>query len=365
MTQKKQPLINSAQGTGSVLSPDDYRDQIATAAVAATLSTISLPAQFTADYSKLGVFDQQQQLACMNNTVAMILKRYWFLRTGKIIDFSPRFGDIMCKRFDGLNPATDGAYGRMAFRIAAKYGCATTKTLPNVTGSSILQYRNDGAITHEVLAEAAQYKIPGYIRIPNGINSLRAAVQTYEGISVGYFVGKELWTNENGTFSFAPKDISPLRTPQQINSGHQMILKGWTNENNRLLNSWGIIWGDQGEADANALQWDRFTMEAWAPAEIPNDVQLLLRNLPAPSDFRYYWRNTMRLGEHGEDIKFLQIAYMILGLLAPVKPDELGFYGAKTAAANAQYQRLKRIPNPSPESCGPITRGYLNEDFGV
>jgi hypothetical protein len=63
----------------------------------------------------------------------------------------------------------------------------------------------------------------------------------------------------------------------------------------------------------------------------------------------------MHRGDHNEEVKFLQIALMILGFLAPIQPGGLGYFGAKTAHAVGEYQKTHGI-DPVPDSCGPLTR---------
>lgn len=65
-----------------------------------------------------------------------------------------------------------------------------------------------------------------------------------------------------------------------------------------------------------------------------------------------------------DDVRFLQIAYMSLGLLAPIAFSEFGIFGAKTAEANRKYQVLNDI-TPSPANVGPMTRAALNKQFPV
>ncbi len=65
-----------------------------------------------------------------------------------------------------------------------------------------------------------------------------------------------------------------------------------------------------------------------------------------------------------DDVRFLQIAYMILGFLTPVSVAEFGIFGPKTATANAAYQKAKKIV-PSAANVGPQTRAALNAEFAV
>ena len=345
--------------TGALISLPDYRDKYATAsAVPALASQIQLPASHKTPLAPPMM--QALEPACVSHSVADNLKLYWFRKTGKWIDFSPRFLDTLAKRFDGQDRATGGTYPRLVFKLAVEYGCATTATLPNDTSLPVLQYRDDSLLTPEVFAEAAQYKIPGYVAVPLDFQRTRQAIYLYGAISTLFQVGDELWTP-----SWADSDIDPLRTPAVIVSGHQMSPFGWEDAvYNDLQNEWSAAWANNGQAKYDPNAWSPYIIEQWAVAEIPPDVQDFLQGLPSPADFHYSWQNDLAFGDKNDDVKFAQIAYMILGFLEPLAADELGIFGPKTAAANAKYQQARQIA-PAPNHIGPQTRAALNAEFAV
>jgi peptidoglycan hydrolase-like protein with peptidoglycan-binding domain len=103
--------------------------------------------------------------------------------------------------------------------------------------------------------------------------------------------------------------------------------------------------------------------EAWTPAEIPTDVITFMQTLPSPNNFHYQWPIDLKIGQFGEDIKFLQVALMILGFLKPINPDDLGHYGPRTSVAVMAYQQSKGIYPTAPNNVGPKTRAALNKQF--
>ncbi len=351
-------MDNQEINTGAIISPIDYRDEYAAAASVATIAQVELPAAYRTQLA--APMMQALEPACVSHSVADNLKLYWFRKTGKWIDFSPRFLDILAKRFDGQDRATGGTYPRLVFKLAVQYGCATTATLPNDTSLSVLEYRDDKKLTAAVFAEAAKYKIPGYVSVPLDFQSTRQAIYLYGAISSLFQIGSEFWLP-----SWADKDIDPLRPPKQIVSGHQLTPYGWDDATyNRLQNEWSSAWADGGRAKYSPKAWAPYLIEQWAIAEIPPDVQGFLKALPSPSDFHYSWGEDLALGDQNDDVKFAQIAFMILGFLAPIPADELGIFGPKTATANSKYQQAHRIA-PSPNHIGPQTRGALNKQFAV
>lgn len=351
----------AAQPTfGSIPSEPDYRDAYAAASALPALPEAQAP--FLYDLSKIPVLDQNKIPACVSHAAVTLLQAYWYAKTGVVVPFSPRFLDIRTNRTQfGLN---DGRYPRDAMRIMAKEGCATTKTVPSDTaGMTVAQYRNAAAITPAAMADAAPYKIPGYVNLPIGTDSMRRAVRLYGPLSILVRIGEEWWTP-----SWSKADINPLRTPKTIVSGHEIVMHGnGSTALNRIRNSWSTAWNDGGEGDYDPVKWAPYVNEAWAIAKIPDDVAAFLANLPSPADFKYQWNTDISYGQYSDDVKFAQIALMILGLLETVPAQQLGYYGPKTRTAVGNYQRIKGIPaaDRNPERIGPKTRGFLNADFAI
>lgn len=340
---------------GAIVSPPDYRDYLASSMVAAA-PAFTLPESLE---TKLGpVMDQSKIPSCVSHSVVEVMKLYWFKKTGEWIDFSPRFLDILSA--EDWIPLDGGRVPRTVFRLAKDVGCCTTALLPNDTeGLSIAEYRNPAVITQAMRDEAKKYKIPGYVRISVDFEKLRQGLYFYGAVSLLFSVGEEMYIP-----SWLPKDTVPLRTPKKVTSGHQMTGKGWEASGlNLLRNEWGIEWGDKGETKFDSNEWRPYMYEGWAIAEIPEDVASFLKVLPSPSDFKYSWNTNMARGQFSEDIKFAQIALMILGHLKSVKPEDLGFYGPKTEAAVLAFQQSKRIYPTAPGSMGPKTRAALNKLF--
>lgn len=343
---------------GALESPTDYRYGVATV-LAPSTTVLKLPEKFD---TQLGpVMNQGKEPACVSHSVVELLKQWWFEHHNEWVDFSPRFLDILAKRTDGQDRLTGGTYPSLVMNLLAKYGCATTKTLPNDTNLPVLEYRDDAMLTKEVFREAEKYKIPGYVKIPVDFQNIRQAMYYYNAISILFRVGDTMWNP-----SWLPKDTDPLRTTESIVSGHQMTGKGWTDEiYNKLRNEWGEAWANKGETRFDGKAWLPFIVEAWAIADLPEDLVEYLKMLPKASDFHYAWTNDLKYGDNNEDVKFAQIALMILGFLQPVPADELGNYGPKTARAVLAYQKAMGISPTAKNNIGPKTRSSLNKRFAL
>lgn len=350
--------------TGALLSSTDYRDKLVAKAVGAGITPPVLPATLNTQLAPT-VLMQAQEPACVAHSAVDTMKVWWFRETGNWVDFSPRFLDILAKRFDG-QAIDGGTYPRLVFKLMQQYGCATEATLPNDTTLPIADYRDDKLLTPAVFAEAAKYRTPGYISVPLDYVSTRQAIFLYGAISSLFIIGAEFYTAANGQASWLDKDIDPLRTPASPISGHQLTPKGWSSPTlNVLRNSWSAAWANNGENKYDPTAWSPFIMEQYAIAEIPPDVFDFINALPSPVDFHYQWNVNLKLGDDTLDVKFLQVAYMILGYLKPITPAEFGIFGPKTAAANLAYQSNNNIAPTSINDVGPQTRASLNKRFAL
>lgn len=348
-------------GLGAIPSPQDYRDAIAAQAVNnPTFAIPRLPSAFALRLAP--VMMQGKQPACVSHDVVEAYKLWYYTRYGVWVDFSPRFLDILCKRFDGQDRETGGTWPRLAFKLLCLYGCATTQTLPNDTSLPVMEYRDDSLLTSQVMEEAASFYRPhGYSSVPVGDADLvRQHIALGSLVSTLFLIGNELWTP-----SWADADIDPLRTPEVIISGHQMGQYGWVQPDYNLVrNQFSAAWAQNGNAEFSVSAWTPYIVEQWVFAEIPDNITTFLATLPSATNFHYQWNTNMVQGTKTRDIEFAQVALMILGYLAPILPVEFGWYGPKTALAVYKFQTAHGIP-VSPQNIGPLTRNALNKTFAL
>lgn len=88
----------------------------------------------------------------------------WYRRTGKIINFSPRFLDIVSWT-DGLG-LNDGRDPDVVMELATTIGCCTEDLLPNDTTLPIEKYRDKSILTKEMFDEAAKYRLGNLGLVP-------------------------------------------------------------------------------------------------------------------------------------------------------------------------------------------------------
>lgn len=320
---------------GAIKSNPDYRDAIAAASAYVPLS---LPTTYKTDVSALGVLDQALIPACVSHAWVQIMKYWWFIKTGEIVDFSARFLDILSWESDeGIN---DGRRPRTVAQVSQNIGCCTTTTLPNDTSLPIEQYRDKTIITQAMRDEAAKYKIPGFIELPTDIQSLRTGIFQYAVVSILLSIGDEWWTP-----SWNPVDIMPIKTPATVVGGHQTVRVGWNSDLANGLNEWGLTWGYAGFYTYEEIAYQPFTEELITIAELEEDVLTHLKSLPPPNTFKYTFNEDLQYGDGritpSDEVKQLQIALSTLGYFK--YPGITGFYGPITRDAVYAFQ-LDHVP---------------------
>lgn len=351
---------------GAIPSDPDYRDEIATNSVyselLADIASDQLPIALKTEISQFGVhLDQNKISACVSHAWVILMKYYWWKKEGTIIDFSPRFLDILSS--EPWIPIDGGRVPRTVCKVSASVGCCTTALLPNNTDTlTHAEYRDPNVITQAMRDEAARYKIPGYVRVPdNVISDFRVAIQRFGLVSGLFAISDAFWLP-----SWNKTDINPLRA-EIPSSNHQMVVKGWDGDYNTVHNSWSDDWNDDGDGIYKASTWLKYIFEGWSIATIPQNLKEFMSNLPSPDNFHYQWNRTLIAGNStpDEDVKMAQVFFMIHGFMAAVEPDELGYFGPKTQKAVLRYQKYKKISPTASYSIGPKTRAAMNIDAAL
>ena len=106
---------------------------------------------------KMTRFNQRHIPACVAHATATQMQVEWYRRTGKVINFSPRFLDIISWTDNlGIN---DGRDPNVVMELSARVGCCTEDLLPNDTTLPLEKYRDRSLITKAMRDVAAKYKM--------------------------------------------------------------------------------------------------------------------------------------------------------------------------------------------------------------
>lgn len=327
------------QNLGGIPSKRDYRSEIVAAHLASFAPvnpTPDLPkALGTQFFQQNGIYMQSKTPSCVSHSVVELMKLYWFLKIGKVINFNPQYLHIK-SAFPGAGPE-DGRDEATVLSMAKSVGCCTSETLPINTNVTNAQYCDPSNITPAMDAEASQYKIPGYTPVGLTQESIRNAIKTYGAVGLVFQIGQEYFTSINGVTSWAQADIDPVRPPKVIISGHAVTGTGWNEDLDHLVNHWSSLWAQNGESDWIFNEWEPFLIEAWTIAEVPGPVLATVQGLPSAHEFKYNFTTQLSRGMQGQEVRALQIALSIDG--ETTYPEINGIFGPLTQQAVILFQQ--------------------------
>ncbi len=325
------------------MSPFDNRDF----KIASFGGPESLPVTYENEaIHKMPRWWQKKIGACVGHALAKSAREYWYRKTGKIINFSPRFLYAVAKCKDGIED--EGTYPRLVASILKDYGCATEATCPNNTDLKHEEYvynRKIENIPKEAFDEALQYRVGGYAFITIYEYSIKKAILNYGIVSALLSLGSEWWTP-----SWNKKDIYPLRPPKSIVSGHEICFTGW-DENITVDNHWSEFWADLG---FNKLNWSNYSKYIYEAIVLTDGIVI-----PKPT---YIFTQDMHYGETSDAVKELQKR-----LEMPIA-QQTGYFGPLTRLALIKFQTENQISLtwiqryiPAYSVAGPKTRELLNK----
>lgn len=116
---------------------------------------------------KLPKFNQRHIPACVAHTIVTMMQIEWYRVTGEMINFSPRFLDIISWTRD--LSVNDGRPPDKIMNLSVEIGCCTEDLLPNDTTLPVDQYRDRRVITKEMYDEASKYRLANLSLIPVNI----------------------------------------------------------------------------------------------------------------------------------------------------------------------------------------------------
>jgi|ERR1035437_344283 hypothetical protein len=189
--------------------------------------------------------------------------------------FSDGFQYLMQKRQDGN--WIEGSSIFSALKVGKNIGflpielwtftTEADKELPYAQYIAKLQAVPEATIQNLIL-KCSDYKLTGYAQVnetdPQAI--AKAICDSRAGVLFRFAVGKEWYTAVDGTVTWDPKFINPLRAPQVVISGHAIIGAKFdytVRPDITLANTWGVPWNMKGWGD---IIFNLYRpMECWIP----------------------------------------------------------------------------------------------------
>lgn len=310
-----------------------------------TLTKITTPLQSGGYIYREGDIENQRNVGICT-AISLIQNREW--ATGK--KFSPDFQYLLQKKYYDFN-WIEGSCILNALKVGKKYGfLPIDKWTWTTEADRNLSYTDYVAKLQKIpnteidrLISLCTDKIEGYamIDVSDPQSIAKGIIDSRGGVLCRYDVGNEWWTP-----SWREKDLSPLRPPVKIISGHAVVESEFDfNINNKFIipNTWGITWCRKGQAD---IIWDKYK---------PTEVWSITRS-PIIQKFN----EDLKFGMSGDAVVNLQNALKIKGFFSW---NSTGYFGLITSLAVKKYQVSRGIINTG--YCGHLTRGALNSDFNL
>ena len=336
---------------GALPSEPDYRDR-KDAALA-----VPRPPSFKTDLGPVEVFNQEKIGICTSSIVTYVEWLYW-KKTGVYTRLSRRFVYSVGKNL--IDQADfEGSSLRTMLKVVYDYGVPPESVFPSaVNGMSHASYMDINAVPAAAWKEALKYRIGSYIGVPVDKESFLDGLYKYGLLYTRMEVGATWWTAPDGTVTWDPSKILPLRKPEFVISGHAISHLAYSPlGNTELRNSWGKEWGALGDGYHNPDNYP--VTEAWAVT-----LDRYVNDLPAADQFKYTFTQNLTRGSRGEEVRNLQIALMILGFLDFVQPADRGYYGALTQEAVKKFLIAQKIsPNYLGLYWGAKSRAAMNNLF--
>lgn len=318
---------------GGIQSPPDHRDIF----IGQLGLPVDVPTSYFVDISQLPVENQRQIGCCVGCAAAKYKQKIDQLDTTLVMPWSFRFLYALAKCRDGLSG--QGTYPRLVSKILTEEGCPVDSICPDDTTidhESFVYQRIEGNIPKTAFDEAYRAKISGYAFVNNDLNSIKQAVVNCNGLIMLVRVGKEWWSDKNGT-TWDKNRLLPIQPPQQIVSGHEIYVYGYqdTGSDTKIYfrNHWTDKWADNGNGYFLYSQYKAFIDEMITFTDIPNSLLENAHN----SDllFKHDFTAPMALGDVGSEIQALQRALKMEGLF---NFEITGNYGPITQKAVLDFQ---------------------------
>lgn len=231
------------QMTGALFGPKDVRDY---RIVAGAAQVAEFPKTF--ELKMRYVKNQMNVSSCVAHSIAEVVEYHNFQETNKDIIMST--GWIYGNRRE-TNYKGEGMYTRDAVATACKYGCVPLTVLPY--NHEVPEAIKDFEDKYPEFGEYATKLRFSYYYRTRKENEIKQAL-----LKDGPVVFAIEWYKDNQVVK------GVIQRGKQKSGGHCMVIYGWDETGWKILNSWGLLWGNGGKA---ILPYDYPIEEAYGIAD--------------------------------------------------------------------------------------------------
>ena len=179
-----------------------------------------------------GVKNQMAVGSCVAHSIAEVIEYHNWVQNAD--DEAMSTGWIYGNRRE-TNYKGEGMYTKDAIATTCKYGCVPLTLLPYnyemPKAGELFEERYD-----KIASQALYSRFSGYYRTRT-VSEIKKALMTD-----GPVVFAVTWYQDNKVVE------GVLQRGKKRNGGHCMVIYGWDERGWKIMNSWGIFWGDCGKA---------------------------------------------------------------------------------------------------------------------
>ncbi|MDE1767172.1 MAG: hypothetical protein KGI27_13010 [Thaumarchaeota archaeon] len=225
-----------------------------------------MPETYATDISMVPVYMQGQEPSCAGCAGTSL----WQILAQNGDELSFRFVYALAHKImeaDGL-PRQQGTTGRSIMQVLQKYGVCSAALFPNDTTLSWEDFMDWTKIPPTAYVDALNRRIGAYAQVTDlSFDGIKQATANHKALMIGMRVGPQMWTAPDGTVSWNPNDLFPVRIPNPVVSGHMVDGYAFTLLAEDFLNSWSKAWGDNGTGYFDE-SYEPEIFEAWV-ASLP------------------------------------------------------------------------------------------------
>lgn len=303
-----------------------------------------IPSEYMTDVSMFPKWYQGNLGTCVSHAFMYTKMIQDFQETKSILPYSRRFHYALCRKYMNADKyaLSEGTTSEIGAKIVSSIGSLVDEKNEDNTLSHEKYTKYE--ITPKMVTEANIGRVGGYGWIDVTVSEMQQAL-----IKIGAFP-------VTVKIDFQKIDIDGrIRPIKNLDGYHEITCIGYdTNFGGRFIfKNW---WYGYENMYITYEDLEKVVIDATFLYDIPNDL------IERAKQTKYLFLKDLSIGSRGEAVSQLQKRLIEYGVF-PIYQEVTTYFGAITAQAVRDFQRLKGLPITG--NFGPLTRTMMNQDAGL